>query len=467
MYKESGLDIETMIDSLFDHYNEIVPIIGEEVLYYKGAYSEGQEITLRNYLLVRFQKDFPEVRLGDDMMSSILNHGYYGLSLMRRMFNAKGKNYIDRYKKYMNEAEDNKEIFMKPYIKDFLVAFQFPLIVTTICFRSIENILNDNGMSYNTITYNLNGDNRNPLPLGKNIYHIFGTARESYNWVYDERKLLDFMHSLHEKDFMADNLVKQIKNADKRIMVLGCNMPDWIFRFLWYPIYSDYKVEGEQGYWINDMDVEDSFDNFLQDVNYASNDEVKVILERITAKIKELNSVNMERKSKKDKFDVFISYASENYELVKVIYKILSDMNIDAWFDENGDGRIMEGENYMKKIEDNVPKCRHYMPIVTEAFINKSLSAESNLSKETYIINEHYKTLSPDLKEKYSLPVIVLNQKFNGNDVDTRLVESFASLGILKTHFYFQKKMISFDANAQETFRNLDWGNIITKQIQP
>lgn len=107
------------------------------------------------------------------------------------------------------------------------------------------------------------------------------------------------------------------------------------------------------------------------------------------------------------------------------------------------------------------------MPIVTEAFINKSLSAESNLSKETYIINEHYKTLSPDLKEKYSLPVIVLNQKFNGNDVDTRLVESFASLGILKTHFYFQKKMISFDANAQETFRNLDWGNIITKQIQP
>lgn len=463
MYKESGLDKETMVESLFDHHNEIVPVIGEKMFHYKGHYSDNKEISVRCYLLNRFKNDFPDVKLDDSQYASILKHDYYGLSLMHRSFNAKGKNYVDRYKKYIAEAENNNEIFMKDYLLDFLVAFQFPLIVTTISFRFIEDILNAKGLSYNTVTYNLNGDNRSALPIGRNVYHIFGSTKDNYNWVYDERRLLDFMHSLHEKYYMAENLVNPIRNAKKRMMVLGCNMPDWLFRFLWYPIYSNYNAEGEHGYWINDVDVEDSFDGFLQEVNYASNEEVKDILEKITSKRKELISDNKETKPKKDKFDVFISYASEDYEMVKIIYKILSDRNVDAWFDEDGDGRIIEGENYMKKIEDNVPRCKYYMPIVTESFLKKSLMQESNLSKETNIINDFYAALSKEQQENYSLPIIIANHTFNGSSVDTKLVEGLASFGILKPHFYYQKKMIMFDIDDKEVFVNLDWKKIIKK----
>lgn len=463
MYKESGLDKETMIDSLFDHYDEIVPVIGEEMFYYKGCHSDDKEISIRQYLLNRFQNDFPDVHLDESKIYSIINSDFYGLSLMHRLFNAKGKNYVDRYKKYITEAENNNEIFMKDYLLDFLVAFRFPLVISTVSYKFIENILEDKGLSYNTVTYNLNGDNRNTLPIGRNVYHIFGLAKDSYNWVYDERRLLDFMHSLHEKDYMAENLVNPIRNAKKRMMVLGCNMPDWLFRFLWYPIYSNYNAEGEHGYWINDVDVEDSFDGFLQEVNYASNEEVKDILEKIASKRKELVSDNKEIKPKKDKFDVFISYASEDYEIVKIIYKILSDRNVDAWFDEDGDGRIIEGENYMKKIKENVPKCKYYMPIVTESFLKKNLAPESNLSKETNIINDFYGTLSKEQQENYSLPIIIANHTFNGSIVDTKLVEGLSSFGILKPHFYFQKKMVSFDVDNKEAFMNLDWETIIKK----
>lgn len=463
MYKESGLDKETMIDNLFDHANEIVPVIGEEMFYYKGIYSDNNEISLRKYLLLRFQKDYPDVKLDAQKTDSILNHDYYGLTLMHKCFNAKGKNYVDRYKRYINEAENNNEIFMNDYLIGFLEAFQFPLIVTTLSFRFIENVLNNCGMAYNTVTYNFNGNNRNKLPIGKNVYHIFGNAKDSSDWVYDERRLLDFMHSLHEKDFMAENLINLIKNEKKRLMVLGCNMPDWLFRFLWYPIYSDYKAEGEHGYWINDMNVEDSFDDFLQEVNYASNEEVKYILEKLSSKRKESIVVDEVIKSKKDNFDVFISYASEDYELVKIIYKILSDRNVDAWFDEGADSRIIEGENYMNKIKENVPKCKYYMPIITSVFLNKSFNPESNLSKETNIINEFYNTLNVDVQENYSLPVIVAGNTFNGNAVDTKLVEGLSAYGMLKAHFYYQKKMIAFDVNDIDSFKNLDWETIIKK----
>lgn len=463
MYKESGLDKEIMIDSLFDHYDEIVPVIGEEMFYYKGCHSDDKEISIRQYLLNRFQNDFPDVHLDESKISSIINSDFYGLSLMHRLFNAKGKNYVDKYKKYIAEAENNNEIFMKDYLRCFLMTFQFPLIVTTISFKFIENILNSDELSYNTISYNLKGNNRNPLPIGKNVYHIFGTAKENYNWVYDERRLLDFMHSLHEKDYMAENLVNPIRNSKKRMMVLGCNMPDWLFRFLWYPIYSNHEAEGEHGYWINNADVEDSFDAFLQDVNYASNEDLKEILEEITKKKKELVIVKKDNKTKKDKFDVFISYASEDFEIVKMIYEILSDRNIDAWFDEDGSSRIIEGENYMNKIRESVPKCRYYMPIVTESFIKKSLLPESNLSIETNVINDFYNTMENDSRDTYSLPVIISNQNFNGNEIDTKLVEGLSALGILKPHFYFQKKMIAFDVNNREAFMNLDWETIIKK----
>ena len=46
MYKESGLDKETMIESLLDHHDEIFPIIGESIFFYKGVFSDNEEISL-------------------------------------------------------------------------------------------------------------------------------------------------------------------------------------------------------------------------------------------------------------------------------------------------------------------------------------------------------------------------------------------------------------------------------------
>ena len=124
MYKESGLDKETMIESLLDHHDEIFPIIGESMFFYKGVFSDNEEISIRDYLLRRFCKDFPDVNLSQDLLDSIKKRNYYGLSLMHRYFNAKGKNYVDRYKKYINEAETKGEIFMRDYLLDFLKMFR-------------------------------------------------------------------------------------------------------------------------------------------------------------------------------------------------------------------------------------------------------------------------------------------------------------------------------------------------------
>ena len=103
------------------------------------------------------------------------------------------------------------------------------------------------------------------------------------------------------------------------------------------------------------------------------------------------------------------------------------------------------------------------MPIVTESFIKKSLIPKSNLSIETNVVNDFFNTVDNSLKDNYSLPIIISNQSFNGNVIDTKLVEGLSMLGILKSHLKKKKKMLSFDVNDQETFMNLDWGTIVKK----
>ena len=59
----------------------IVPIIGDDVIVYKGK-DTSEEIPFQEFILREFQKKYPRVEVSDADIVSMKERGYYGLSLM-------------------------------------------------------------------------------------------------------------------------------------------------------------------------------------------------------------------------------------------------------------------------------------------------------------------------------------------------------------------------------------------------
>lgn len=112
-----------------------------------------------------------------------------------------------------------------------------------------------------------------------------------------------------------------MKENEKKLFVLGCNLPNWLFRFLWQPtqVGRINNLKTTQGYWINKKKPEDSFENFLKKKNFSADEQVKEILVDATKLLQEEQQKEAEERSlqidAEEHFDVFISYASEDRQI--------------------------------------------------------------------------------------------------------------------------------------------------------
>ena len=150
----------------------------------------------------------------------------------------------------VKEGVANGRIRLKECVREFLVKGKFPLIITTLAFPVIEDCLEkelgqEQKDTVKSIYYNIDARNDLPLVFDKRynhyVYHIFGGERHD-RWVYNEQTLLQYMYALQNADIGAKNLASYIcptDNVTRLLLVMGSILPDWLFRFLVYPIYKD------------------------------------------------------------------------------------------------------------------------------------------------------------------------------------------------------------------------------------
>lgn len=448
-----------IISDMVKKRGSIVPIIGDDVIVYKGTNSD-EEIPFQEFILQEFQKKYPQVEVSDADAVSMKERGYYGLSLMSQYYE---RRFLDDFIGFVNE--NRSCIKMKDEVLCFLVTFNFPIIITTVCFDIIEQQLRGKIEDYKSIWYKLNKENRTLPP--RCVYHIFGQAKDCCKWVSDEDLLLTFLLSLNHKDLGAIGLTDYLKENEKKLLALGCNLPNWLFRFLWEPTQTGRtgSIKTTQGYWINKEKPDDSFENFLKKKNFSADEQVKEILVDATKSLQENLLKEAEARSAEidaeEHFDVFISYASEDRQIATAIFEALKNINVKAWFDDRGKGEITPGSHYWEKIKNGIIRSAHFMPIITGKWMEKMIST-SSLKEETLMIKDWLSECcksdsAVQLKSNYSIPVIVEGSEYNEVEITNGYIEQFGSMNVLPKSLFFHIDMISFDGKNMSVFEKIEW----------
>lgn len=467
-------DRDWIIENLVDNKNLIIPIIGNDMFVYKET-EMAKEVVLQQHVVDYFTKK--EI-IDERKLTSMRNQEYYGMSVL-----SKSKFFIDNYRKYLKKEYSAGRITLKRSVLDFIKSFKFPIILTTCCFDFLEKELLKEGLVYPSLSYipqKRNDGDKSDVYLNarmpeKCIYHFFGLAEDGQDWVHNENGLFYFLRSLNSSDYGATGVANYIERNNKRLLALGCNLPDWLFRFLWYPIQKkdNSKTNDEiQGYWLLDEPPSASFEDFLEDINYLSNEEVEDILIEASKKLKLQEKGNIEaihgENLKANHYDIFLSYASEDRSTIENIYNILHNVQgLSVWFDDRGESEINIGDPYWENIKDGISKSDHYMPIITEAWLEKhfqdsNLKIETNLIYNYYLKNTDNGKQPENLKVNYCLPIVVRGEKFRGQDIiENGLIEQFGENSIIPKELFYKRKSGEYDSVNIDLFKNKDWINII------
>lgn len=431
-------------EEIFAYKDIIIPVIGNNCFVYN---SENGETTLQEFLVSTLANGN---NLNPDLINQMKTRGYYGLTLIKKhCFSNKESKFKLEYKRAIENNKD--KICLNSTIKKFLQVYNFPVIITTSCFKLIESEL----PFYKSVSYpSLNGNQEKLDTMGRTVYHVFGLEAPGAKWVTGEEELLNFVHELHGDG--ATDLKKYIKadNKTKALFVIGSNLPDWLFRFFLYPI-TDIS-NNEVGYFLSSSDnIEDSFMNFLDDISYDYdvNKNLENVLKRATALCPSLESgaTDSNRVPHHKEYDIFISYASENRELASEIRDTLeTGYGLKVWLDQK---QIVDG-NYEKRIINGIENSAYFMPIVTKEYILKhrpifcSYKTIDDIVSDDKLEFVQMETLIAEKYRKnqqritYSLPVVIPSPIGENGTLDIVMIEKkYAESCLLPINLFRRQHM--------------------------
>lgn len=412
-------------------------------------------------------------------IKDILNKDfYYGMSEVKRKIPSINDGLLNKLKGTSFELNTS--------VTKFLKSIKPTIVVTTFLTDVIENTLKKEKIQCESKYYQCDGRNDLPLEMqGKTVvYHIFG-GNEISNSVMDEDSMLSFLHSFHNEDTKAKALLTNINEPNgKQLLILGSTLPNWLFRFLFYPMYNT-----QGGYWLSLEKIESALDLFLANKNYNGIDDLKNKKEKLLDEIIEKatpENVNDVESKKEDRKKIFFSYkrpekngdqytvqGEKEKDLIDRVRTILEN-DYDVWFDEQ---EVAQGGcPYWTEIKKNIHECDLFVPIVTKRYMEAYNGAPNlvALPEVTEIKGEEANDpndimdLSPVVREAYyavkynkkSCPIVIASdggdKNFNSGYVEKIANTKDKADGVnLPKDIFSEKTMIDhFDWNPKR-FENL------------
>lgn len=461
----------------------LVPVICEDMYEYKDPVTNDRQ-SLHSYIVERvidkyYRRKKKKISLTEKELEVIVNESYYGMSLLRLKT---GDLYKDIFNTVINEDYQVCDgICIKPEVRDFLMASEPSLIVTTNCFPILEKELQEIG--YESYWCELETKNDRPIPA-KCIYHLFGEAQPNNSnwWGYNDKQLLKFLCNSYSSDYALKNLKTYMNNhSRKTLLILGNDSPDWLFRFILTPIYGGDIYDEGIGFYISEGNRPEngSLEQFLREIKFEKESQLIEVLHSVTNKIKGKGPKQTPQVVRPKKYDFFVAHTGEDRDTAEKLVKQMRDNGMKVWVDyeNNKDGR------YWQKIIDGLKNSAFFIPLITEQYIKKC----EKCSKDMKIISEkllHNEILIDDVEcvkmekilegvvielllaerwlrqnqqDTYSIPVILKGSEVYAEPITPQRIRNWSENSrFLPQSLFFGLQMYEFDASASDSFA-LDW----------
>lgn len=228
---------EILLDAI--EQKRVVPIIGDEFFY---ATVNGETVNYKQYILKSLISKFnPPKELTPDfnMIADLIKVNNQMQSLMGSFSNATNIYYE------IGDIVKNTPVECDQCLQDFLSSFQFPLILTTSYIPGLETILSDN-IAIKAYDKTPRIDIGNVNSQNSTLYYLFGKcSKANKTYMVTEDDLLDYMHLWHNIETRPHNISEYL--SDKFLLLIGCNYPNWLFRFFWHSIKNFNLLSGNEG----------------------------------------------------------------------------------------------------------------------------------------------------------------------------------------------------------------------------
>lgn len=359
-------------DLLFDAIDKerVVPIIGGEFYYTEDA---SRQLANANEIVLGELKERFNCQENDadfTMLSDIIDEENFKNRRSRFIGNQ-----TDIYFEIDNILQ-NKRVKCKPEIVDFLSIKQFPLILTTSCFSGLETELKSRFDDIDIKAYNKSARSDISTSLSSQnptIYYLFGKVnRIKKSFLVTEDDLLDYLHLWHNVETRPNRLGDYLK--DKFLLVLGCNYPNWLFRFFWHSIRNfslvpnTYEMQGVVA--LDNVNADKELTKFLSRIQTQVFENSMSFINEFMCRWNNRKNKDKGRSAEQanDNTDIFISYAKEDVESVRNIANLLRKLGADVWLDENN---LEWSDLYESIIQEKITKAKRFVPIISHTTLKQ------------------------------------------------------------------------------------------------
>ena len=478
-------EIQELVRDFNNRKDSIVPVIGEEVLCYvddahlNDNYAPDGSVVLQEYLVdyMFSNVDASDLTEEDVVLKNRMKDAdwYYCLTLLEKRF-------------VTNFENDFVDIMKDPHVKltyevgRFLEQNNFSMILTTLTTDVIERSIESK--HYKALWYDIDWNPKDPyLHNQPTVFHLMGNSGE-YAFVKNENELVEYLYNLlsteHGPVAIYSELIK------KALMMLGCELPDWVFRLLLYRMDKKVFDGKKKGFWFTDIMHNDSphqDDKPISDGMTLSQldflnprfphlSDLKEILPKLTSGSDIIDS----NQRHGYEYDIFLSYAGGDVDYKNAVTRELLRQcpQLKIWAAPE---RVKLGDNYWSRIQEGIRNSRYFMPLVSDEYIDKMLSPNQEhgewLKKETNEAIAELKRRNEKLlvEDKpplsiYSLPVFNPKAKFYNDklhhmcSIDSGTIEKLADGNNpkLPPSLFLRLHMYEFNVKDENcTFRDNKW----------
>lgn len=405
------------------------------------------------------------------------------------------RSFIDKHNNDCFHAQKRSIKILEPVL-EFLVKGNFKLILTTSPFDVLDRALLERGVSVKTYYHRWGQqDSTNEIQrkdgewsqkdclengtIGKEdtlVYHLLGGYTTKM-----PNKENEFLECLLSYQIEKANSMQKMLNQ-KQILLLGSGIPNWLFLLLWYPLMRTSGIR-----YLFNYNCEDNpeFQTCLNSLSFMTKQAMDKFLEFAIVKMTTETQSNLLQQE--FKYDIFLSYKTEDKPFADKIYNYLREKHkdVEIWYIDVRKDKDNPGE-YYKRILDGIMKSRTFMPVIGKNYsttfqlyerenvvsTNKPLndSLEAIIKKDLGLLTETFMALKKKdiIKASTGLDFYVI-PVWDMDTLDTQerklLKLTFNDLGIFQE--IINEYSYTDDDNkvvgGLKPFKSIDWSDLFKK----